>query len=292
LLTDEQINLFQREGYLNGGVLLDNDEVVELRADLERVLEIGPDGFTDGDPHPVSFGDLRSGADGASNTPVWQIVNIWEAAPAFERLIYHPFIVNAISQLTGFQDLQVWHDQVQYKPAETGGATTWHQDAPLWPILKPMTPVSAWIPMDDADEDNGCMWMVPGSHKWGNQIDFLRTNGDLQKLEEFNQLNAFEPPDGGDVTARAWPVKKGEVSFHHSLTWHGSPFNQSPRPRRENSILYIMGAGTFVANLNLLMKQFVDLADEAPMSDAGPHFPVVCRDGEAVGPPTPLRSAS
>ena len=292
MLTDEQINLFEREGCLNGGVLLDNDEVVELRADLDRVLEIGPEGFAEGDPHPVSFRDLRSGADGASDTPVWQIVNIWEAAPAFERLIYHPFIINSIRQLTGFQDLQVWHDQIQYKPAETVGATTWHQDAPLWPIIKPMTPVSAWIPMDDADEDNGCMWMVPGSHKWGNQIDFLRTHGDLQKLEEFDQLNAFEAPNGGDVTARAWPVKKGEVSFHHSLTWHGSPFNQSTRPRRAIAIHYMTGEATFDAGGNHLMKQFVDLADKAPMSEAGPHFPVVCRDGEPVGPPTPLRSAS
>ena len=136
------------------------------------------------------------------------------------------------------------------------------------------------------------MWMVPGSHKWGNQIDFLQTHGDLQTLEEFNQLNAFEPPDGGDVTARAWPVKKGEVSFHHSLTWHGSPFNQSPRPRRAIAIHYMTGEATFDASGNHLMKQFVDLDDMAPMSDAGPHFPVVYRKGEAVGPPTPLRSVS
>ena len=147
MLTDEQVASFERDGFLNGGVLLDNDEVVELRADLERVLEIGPDGIGDNDPRPVSFRDLRSGSDGPSDTPVWQIVNIWESAPAFEQLIYHPFIVRAISQLTGHRDLMVWHDQIQYKPAQYGGSTHWHQDAPLWPIIKPMTPVSAWIPL-------------------------------------------------------------------------------------------------------------------------------------------------
>lgn len=290
MLSDKQIESFEREGYLNGGVLLDNDEVIELREALESVLEIGPDGFEDDAPRPVSFRDLRSGGDGASDSPVWQIVNIWEASPAFERLIYHPFIVKAISQLTGQQDLQVWHDQIQYKPAETGGATTWHQDAPLWPIIKPMTPVSAWIPMDDADEENGCMWMVPGSHKWGNQIDFLRTNGDLQKLEEFDRLAGFEAPDGAAVTPRPWPVKKGEVSFHHSLTWHGSPFNESTRPRRAIAIHYMTGDAVFDAGGNHIMKQFVDLPDGAPMADAGPHFPTVSRGGEPVGVPTQLRS--
>ena len=67
--------------------------------------------------------------------------------------------------MTGADDLMVWHDQIQYKPPGYGGVTSWHQDAPLWPIIRPMTPVSAWIALDDAEEENGCMWMVPGSHR-------------------------------------------------------------------------------------------------------------------------------
>ena len=290
MLSDEQVAAFERDGFLNGGVLLDEEDVLELRSDLENVLEAGQNGFAEGAPQPVSFRDLRSSGDKPSDSPVWQIVNIWEAAPAFERLIYHPFIVKVISQLTGMQDLQLWHDQIQYKPAETGGAATWHQDAPLWPIIKPMTPVSAWIPMDDADEENGCMWMVPGSHKWGNQIEFLRTNSELQKLEEFDRLERFETPNGAPVTPAPWPVKKGEVSFHHSLTWHGSPFNESTRPRRAIAIHYMTGDARFDAGGNHVMKQFVDLADGAPMAQAGPHFPFVCRGGEPVGIPAQLRS--
>ncbi|MDA0336771.1 MAG: phytanoyl-CoA dioxygenase family protein [bacterium] len=292
MLTEEQIADFDRDGFLNSGPILSTAEVDSIADGLAGVLDIGPDGFGEGQPQPVSYRDLRSGAAGASANPVWQIVNIWEASPAFERLIYHPYIVKAISQLTHETDLQVWHDQIQYKPAETGGATTWHQDAPLWPIIKPMTPVSAWIPMDDADEENGCMWMVPGSHKWGNQIEFLRTQGHLQTLAEFNNLAGFEPPGGAAPTPVPWPVRRGEISFHHSLTWHGSPFNTSHRPRRAIAIHYMTGAARFDAGGNHLMKQFVDLADGAPMSQAGPHFPVVCRDGEPVGVPAQLRSAS
>ena len=41
-----------------------------------------------------------------------QIINIWEASTAFERLLYHPGIVEAVIQLSGFKDLQVWHDQI------------------------------------------------------------------------------------------------------------------------------------------------------------------------------------
>ncbi len=287
MLTQEQVAQFERDGFLNGGKIISDAELDKLTAALDAVLEKGPQGFAEGEKQPVSFRDL-SGGDGVSEHPVWQIVNIWEASEVFEQLIYHPEVVGGISQLTDEKDLMVWHDQIQYKPAEYGGATGWHQDAPLWPIIKPMTPVSAWIPFDDADEENGCMWMVPGSHKWGNQIEFLRTQNELKLREDFKNLAAYQPPVDADITeveAVPWPVKRGEVSFHHSLTWHGSPFNQSGRPRRAIAIHYMTGEARFDAGGEHLMKQFVELTDGAPMAEAGVHFPSVCRDGEAVGLP-------
>ena len=281
ILSQEQIDQFERDGCLTVGGVFSEEELEDLTRSLDRVLEKGPDGFAPDEPQPESYRDL-SGGEGVSENPVWQIVNIWEAEKAFARLVFHPLIVKAISQLTGESDLMVWHDQVQYKPAGYGGATRWHQDAPLWPIIRPMTPVSAWIPFDDADEENGCMWMVPGSHKWGNQMDFLRTQGELTKREGFGGLAGFEAPGGAEVAARPWPVKRGEVSFHHSVTWHGSPFNESERPRRAIAIHYMTGQARYDAKGDHLMKQFVDLEDGTPMAKAGPHFPRVCRDGQPL----------
>ena len=294
MLKAAQIEEFHRQGFLNGGPVLTEDEVAELRDSLEAIMAKGPEGFGPEETKPVLFRDLGGGADGKPGpNPVWQIVNIWEASPAFERLIYHPAIVHGISQLTGHRDLQVWHDQIQYKPANHGGTTRWHQDAPLWPIIRPMTPVSAWIPFDDADEENGCMWMVPGSHTWGNQMDFLRTQNQLTQREEFGRLEGFTPPQDAaikEVAARSWPVLKGEVSFHHSLTWHGSPANHSPRPRRAIAIHYMTGEAHYDAKGEHPMKQFVTLEDGAPMAQAGPHFPKVFQGGEPVGLPARLRN--
>ncbi len=294
MLTPSQIDEFHRNGFLNGGRILNDDELDDLRADLDRVMEKGPDGFTADEPRPVRFSNMSARREQDSERAVWQIVNIWEAAPAFGWLIYHPFIVKAISQLTDAPDLMVWHDQIQYKPAHHGGATRWHQDAPLWPIILPMTPVSAWIPLDDADEENGCMWMVPGSYKWGNQIDFLRTQNHLAQREEFMNIQGFTPPADAEVSIVApqpWPIKKGEVSFHHSLAWHGSPFNRSDRPRRAIAVHYMTGESRFVASGEHVMKQFVDLDDGAPMAEAGDHFPTVCRNGEPVGVPVGLQTS-
>ncbi|MEE3233362.1 MAG: phytanoyl-CoA dioxygenase family protein [Candidatus Latescibacterota bacterium] len=281
MLMEQQISDFDRNGFVNGGKILDDAELEQLTSALGEMINRGPGGYSGADEGPVSFKNIS----GNDERPVWQIVNVWEASEAFQKLIYHSDIVQGISQLTREADLMVWHDQVQYKPAQYGGATTWHQDAPLWPIIRPMTPVSAWIPFDDADEKNGCMWMVPGSHKWGNQIEFLREQGELRTLDEFNKLKKFNTPEESEtnsVEPVAWPVKRGEVSFHHSLTWHGSPLNQSIRPRRAIAIHYMTGQARYDANGEHIMKQFVDLPNGAPMADAGKHFPLVCHNGIPV----------
>ena len=290
MLTQEQVQQFHRDGFLNAGRILDDEQLAELSSDLDRVITKGPDGFAEDEPRPVSLRDLNATGHAVTATPVWQIVNIWEAATSFERLVHHPAIVTSISQLTRFGDLQVWHDQVQYKPAAIGGATGWHQDAPAWPTLQPMTQVSAWIPFDDADLDNGCMWMVPGSWRWGNQREYLASRPQQEgprTLEEFVRIGeAFTPPGAprpGQVQARPCPVRRGEVHFHHALTWHGSPANASPRRRRAVAIHYMTGAARYTGDGQHLMERFLDLQPGDPMAKAGPHFPIVCRGGVPVG---------
>jgi phytanoyl-CoA hydroxylase len=303
MLTQAQIDQFDRDGFLNGGRVLSEANLKELSDELDRIIAKGPNGFAPGENKPVLFRDLTGGVKDTKDTygsgdgkaPVWQIVNIWETSPAFERLLYHPVIVQGISQLTKMADLMIWHDQVQYKPALAGGSTTWHQDAPLWPTILPMTPVSAWIPFDDADLENGCMWMMPGSHRWGNQMKFLNNKVHLKEKTDFGQAGeGFEvPADSPIKQARAvpWPVKKGELSFHHSLTWHGSPTNKSPRPRRAIAIHYMTGDARYQGKKGHPMEQFIDLPEGAPMAEAGDHFPRVCRNGKPVEP-TKLLSVS
>jgi hypothetical protein len=283
-LTDDQISRFERDGFLNAGPVLSDQEVENLSAELDRILEIGPDGFGPDDSRPVHFIELNnpemSAAEASTINPVWQIVNIWEASETFQQLVYHPTIVKAINQLTGFKDLQVWHDQIQYKPAENGGCAAWHQDAPFWPTIEPDTPVSAWIPFDDADIENGCMWMVPGSHKWGNQIEHVCSKNDhLKSLPEFKYVVGIDSSEV--IEARPCPVRRGEIHFHHSLTWHGSPENSSPRPRRALAIHYMNSESHFTGEQHV-MDQFIDLPVGAAMRDAGPHFPTVCKNGQPV----------
>ena len=167
MLNEQQIRQFHRDGFLLGPRVLDDEQVDTLRAELMRVIadKDNPDV-----PQPVLLHSI------GGETPIWQIVNIWEASTPYRELVYQPTIAEEAAQLLDAREVRVWHDQIQYKVAGKGGVNFWHQDSLYWPIVTPKnTQVTAWIALDDVDEENGCMWMVPGSQGWGDNIDFLHS---------------------------------------------------------------------------------------------------------------------
>jgi len=259
MLTVEQIEQYRRSGFVNGGPVIDDQTTAILQAEVLRVIE---DRDNPAVAQPVRLANLSSDGD----HPIWQIVNIWEASPAFRALIELPLIAEMAAQLSGARELRVWHDQVQYKPVEFGGRLHWHQDSPLWPTLQPKDgQISAWVALDDAEADNGCMYMVPGSHRWGNrQRDIDQFPQGAQLPEEF---------DGHPLHFMMCPVKKGHVHFHHSLTWHGSGTNHSSRPRRAIAIHFMTERTTFDASGGHVMKPFITVQDGEMLQ--GDKFPQV-----------------
>ncbi len=251
MLTQAQIDDFHRDGFLLGPKVLSDSEADTLCDELMRIID---EKDTAGVRKPVLVRNLRGDAD---DTPVWQVVNIWQASDAFHDAMAKPELVEMVAQLTGAKELRIWHDQIQYKPAEKGGVNMWHQDSPLWPILKPQTQVSAWIALDDVDESNGCMSMVPGSHLWGDQIAVLGRIDDYEAMPD--QWN------GHTIEVRRRPVPKGRVHFHHGLTWHGSHANRSGRPRRAIAFHYMTEETWFDSTGDHVMKQFVKVRHGEPL---------------------------
>lgn len=251
------VDAYRRDGFVDGGPLLDGDRVAELRDELDRVVAaVGTDA-----PQPVLVMNLSMDAA----APVWQVVDIWTVSEPFRRLLAEPALGATAAALTGAAELRVWHDQIQHKPAATGGANHWHQDLPYWPVLRGGVQTTAWIALDDADEDNGAMVMVPGSHRWGPQIDHLRATPDIDAL----------PHRFGDAEVRIIPrpVPAGHVHWHDSLTWHGSPPNRSGRHRRAVAIHLMSGDTCFDSSGSHVMRQHIAVADGAPVT--GELFPLV-----------------
>ena len=109
----------------------------------------------------------------------------------------------------------------------------WHQDASYWPIT-PSKIVTAWLAIDDVDEENGAMQIIPGSHLQG-QIPF-----DRSKPEENNVLGqtVHYAENFGEAPV-SLNLKAGQISLHSDLLLHSSRPNLSDRRRCGIAIRFV-----------------------------------------------------
>lgn len=265
VLTAEQVAQFREQGYLKFGQVADPEHCRALMQRLTDVME----GRSKAQPEAK-----RNLLGDGSEQVVVQVVNIWEADDLFRDHLYNPTVCEAVCQLIGCDVLRVWHDQVQYKPPRVGGPTSWHQDHPYWPIIQPADLVSAWMAIEDADIENGCMWMVPGSHKWGpHKGGTIGTDPEnFDPMPDLDQL-----PAGIKIEKVPCPVKAGEVMFHHCLTWHGSPPNRSDRGRPAIAVHYMPGYTRYEPIAGHLVEHRVTVRPGEELK--GEYFPTVWDHG-------------
>ena len=102
-------------------------------------------------------------------------------------------------------------------------ASPWHQD---WPYWQGAHKVSAWIALDRAEVDNGCLRVVPGSHTraWAHRRH--EAGGFGNRVAEEDVVEAF-----GAAALRSMPMAPGDVLFFHDRLLHGSHPNRSGRDR-------------------------------------------------------------
>ncbi len=259
--VEEITREYTEKGYALGGKLLEDRDIEELREELDRVIR---DRDREDAGQPVI---LRNFAK-EEGKMIWQIVDIWKASDAFRKLVFNAELARTAAALAGANELRIWHDQIQYKPASTGGVNMWHQDSPAWQVLQPKdAQVTAWIALDDVDEENGCMSMVAETHRLGVRRDLLR------EIDSFDGLP--EILDGVGLDPELRPVERGHVHFHHPLTWHGSHGNSSGRPRRAIAVHYMTERTTYDESGEHVMKEYINVNDGEKVS--GDYFPLVWR---------------
>ena len=285
MLSGSQIESFNRDGFLNGGRVLDADGVEELRDELDRIIREAKSPSSPGGPGSEKRAERKPfsvrNAGGESDSIV-RVVNTWQGSAAFEQLIYNPRIVMAISQLCPSPDLIMYHDQLVYKPPHHNSIVGWHQDAPYWTIVEPTTPVSAWVALDDVDDDNGAMWMVPGSHRWGNAMNELAAQAG----------GFYNPAACGFITPKGDEIHKDQTKLRKlaaggvDIIIRGCGTAQAAVPTARGgaiAIHYVTGESRFNARGEHDVKPLITLrVDDEPMRNAGPAFPLVCRGGVPV----------
>ncbi|WP_185602395.1 phytanoyl-CoA dioxygenase family protein [Paenibacillus sp. 598K] len=264
----EDVAFYQDNGYWIAPKLIDDKRLELLRERMERVYN--GEYETGRGPWPGGWqpeqGDVLRKTDNSHWTD-----------HALRGLATDPSIGAIAAALMGASSIRLWHDQLLYKPGRpdrrSGGNVGWHQDYTYWQCAAEPTLITAWVAFDDVDLDNGCMQVVPRSHKWGmlNVNDFFEQ--DLQKQQE-----GMELPENERFEVVSLRMKAGQVSFHHAYTLHGSGPNTTAHPRRSLAVHLMTGETRYRAgtrgdnhmNVGLLGGKDGDLFE-------GPSFPELYR---------------
>jgi len=214
MLTPQQIQFYRDSGYLGVENVFSPAEVAELRRVTDEFVEksravTANDAVFDLEPsHTPEVPRLRRLKD-----PIRQ-------HPAYRHALLHPKVLAIVSQLIG-PGITSNGNKLNLKLADVGSPVEWHQDWAFYPHTNDDL-LAVGVAMDDSSLENGCLMVIPGSHR-GPLLDHHQDGVFIGAVTE----PGFRPDHAVPIT-----LKAGGISIHHVRTLHGSAPNRSARARR------------------------------------------------------------
>jgi phytanoyl-CoA hydroxylase len=203
-------DLYREQGYVFARGVFSAAEVEEMRAAIDRILAAVAGSEYD-ENHTWKSEEER----GALVLKGFHNMQYHDAA--FTRAAVHPALLAVLTRLIG-PNVQLHHTKMLVKPPEQGASFALHQDHPYFPHERHSV-LAASIHLDDADEENGCLRVIPGSHRLG-------------PLEAHGPSKTVDADEFPFDRAEPVPARAGDVLFFNYLTIHGSGPNRSTRTRR------------------------------------------------------------
>ena len=131
-----------------------------------------------------------------------------------------------------------------FKQPNIGGEVTCHQDATFL-YTEPPSVIGFWFALEDATEENGCMWAIPGGHKLGLKKRFVRAAEGGQGRMKFETLDDSPWPETQHAPLE---VSQGALILLHGLLPHLSHANRSAKSRHAYTLHVIDGACEYSAD--------------------------------------------
>ena len=214
-LTEDQIEFYREKGYLGVEGVFSAAEVGELQRVTDEFVEKSRtvtehDDVFDLEPdHTPEFPKLRR-----LKYPPRQ-------HEVYDRALHNDRVLDIVSQLVGTEAVRGHGSKLNIKAADFGSPVEWHQDWAFYPHTNDDM-LAVGVCIDEMSEENGCLLIIPGSHK-GPVLDH-HLDGRF--------AGAVTEPDFDDSTAEKVELPAGGISLHHVRVLHGSLPNRSPNPRR------------------------------------------------------------
>jgi phytanoyl-CoA hydroxylase len=244
--TAEIKEFFDDNGYVIVENVFSENELAPIRARLEAIIadpSSAPEGVKIGRENDTLAAGVKP--ENADN-PVRGITAMVRFDPAFQNFARSPKILELTRALIGPR-IRVFRDQALQKPPG-GQAKPLHQDLSYFRVQPADELVTAWIALENATSENGCMIYAPGSHKHG-----------LFEITTDPERPAHHVPDtrgieiGEEVLC---PVPAGAVIFHHGYTLHRSDVNRTQGWRKSVQLHY---AGVNARSENENLNQEISL---------------------------------
>ncbi|MEM7025896.1 MAG: phytanoyl-CoA dioxygenase family protein [Pseudomonadota bacterium] len=254
MLSDQQLQRFDEDGFLVVEDLLDQDTIVApLIAEYEALLDdLRDDWIAEGqlDPNaPAGTFQERISSAYAAGLDYFQPLDIslppgaitldtpFHVGPAAFRLLTAPALLDAVESLIGpeltsnpIQHVRIKPPSVELHAGEIRAhitSTDWHQDRAVTLEEADRTRmVTAWVAVTDATVENGCLQVIPGSHRG-------------QMMPHCPQPQVGIPAKLFDQSmAKPLPIRSGGAILFHPLTIHGSLANTSQQVRWSFDLRY------------------------------------------------------
>lgn len=223
-LSAEQIAFFKENGFLSLPQISTPDEIEMMRQTYDRLFE-NKAGRDEGNQF-----DLAGTDEDGKEAALPQILQPSKYAPELWDTQARANALAVVRQLLG-DDMEAEGDHAIFKPARHGAPTPWHQDEAYWNPDMEYRSVSVWMPLQDVDEENGCMQFIPGSH----ELEIA----EHQSIGNDPRIHGLEVLADVDTSAPAiCPLPAGGATFHPSRTLHYTAPNGSDRPRRAYIMMF------------------------------------------------------
>ena len=222
-LSPGEVCSFVEQGFIAVPNLVTPEEVDEMRADTIRLAR--------GEYPCKAIPPVPPGrTDAEVLSTVLCIHQPHFVSPVMEKYVRHPAVCGVLSQVTAAH-LPWWDGSVKcmqsmlfVKPPEFQGQA-WHQDEIYIPT-RDRSLIGAWIALDDATVENGCLWVIPGSNKTGYLYP-QHAHGDPDEFDTGDQSYGFDTTTEAPVE-----VEAGTVVFFNGYLLHRSARNRSSIYRR------------------------------------------------------------
>lgn len=217
-LTAEEVERYHVEGYLGPYTLCSPEEMATIRTRIETVF------------HPDDDGGRLPSMIASLNPIMRRGFGRHHDNPFLFDIANSPAIRDRITSIVG-NDLLLW--RTMFFSKESGGKLIpWHQDFDGW-LIEPMMVVSAWLAIDEVTQDNGCVDVIPSSHR--QFYPFAPSPADV--MDGFPQMADPNTFDESNVVSMT--LKPGQFFLFNERILHRSMPNVTANRRLGMAMRYI-----------------------------------------------------